>query len=392
MTLYVKRAHVNNINDAAPPEDADPIIVNDQPGATIDDKFDAALALWGESTVHRRVEFRNGDYTLTRKRAWAEGLQWGGPLGQHPGEAAKSSLNLRPCTINLGITSVASDGRGLFYGTSTASTRGIGCSNMAFKGGSAAAVFTMDSESVNSWVPRFRDLTCSGQKHVFGTDTVRFVSTGGEWCGYWNVNNGTHWSMRFCGSDNGYFLDGGLLDSPSGNHPGGTVGHIDFSWSDKCRVGDMYVTATGLWHIQVNGPSYNTGSDNLGGPIVFSPGFRLEGHNRNDPCTAPNGILYQRGGMVKLMGTWLAFTTAVNGAHQCNNGYVMHDGVTYSRATPGGVLQPETYPMARLTGASVGDFSHASVGSMGGAWTNPRPQITDATVAPGFVVKDGTYR
>lgn len=228
----------------------------------------------------------------------------------------------------------------------------------------------------------------SGLWGVCGTAGQRIFLTACTFSGPdWDINNGWNTAFYMGGSDNVFWTDGLLIDSPGtpdGNShtpAGSSIPHIRIGYMDKSSFGRIYSTNTGNWSgLLYEGQDYNSGSANgNGGPCTFD-GCIWEGRNRAKPCY--DAVVKVTGGQPIFRDNWFAYgMTASNsgaGMVHISGGFTRIQNPTYDPAD--GVAL--TLPLVYATGAGVKvRISDGSVGSKSGAWGDPRPRYTAASSA-----------
>ncbi|QXJ26208.1 hypothetical protein AGRA3207_007834 [Actinomadura graeca] len=114
--------------------------------------------------------------------------------------------------------------------------KGISIKNLSFEGNAETSFFVDKTHTQTVlWASHLENLGFSLFKHViWGPHTAVTLS------GYWDVNNCYDTEFKLWGSDNNYWPDGMLLDSP--NHPKGQRYHIWLPNVSKSNVGPVFVT------------------------------------------------------------------------------------------------------------------------------------------------------
>ncbi|QKW36520.1 hypothetical protein HUT06_22950 [Actinomadura sp. NAK00032] len=114
--------------------------------------------------------------------------------------------------------------------------KGVSIRDLSFEGDSKSTFFVDKTHTQTVlWASHLHNLGFSLFKHViWGAHTAVTFS------GYWDVNNCYDTEFKLWGSDNNYWPDGMLLDSP--HHPPGERYHLWLPNLSKSNVGPVYVT------------------------------------------------------------------------------------------------------------------------------------------------------
>lgn len=256
-------------------------------------------------------------------------------------------------------------------------------SGITFLGSSSTTFIGGDSTSV--WhCSHLRDVAFHSFKTVLGTQAQKLLMTACLIDGWFQMQGMYNGGVHIGGSDNRVFMQGALADgSQAYNTAGNATGqpHFWFDGFDNSQVGQLYVTATGLWSgVLWTGVDYNTGvATNRGMSDMW--GVTVEGQSASLPCYG--SLLRVQGGLVKLHGGYIArgmsnptamgHTPTDAGIIHVTGGYLGVEWATYDRAN--GVA--ESVPFIYNNGGYV-DVSHVSVATTGGTWTG-LPQVHNAS-------------
>ena len=295
-------------------------------------KLTAAMSYAGAQTYAPTILLGNRLHQFSTTRATYEGFRIQGPPG--PGNAEKSA-KANNCRIEL---------NGLPAGA--------------------------------AWLDT--GITTSGARVSAG----KIAMTGCLFDGWWELNNHSDTTFTVGGSDNTFFMDYALIDSPGSSSPANGRAHVFFDYCEKTIVGPVYMTAAGNWGgFRQDGPAYNTDAGNLGGPIYYN-GLRLEGRNAtagtNNVC---NGTLFNLdGGAAVITDSWTSYAmggplpAGSEGVIDVDGGaYLQLKGCHYDKATD----VAETVPYVHVS-SGFARIEGILKGGKGGAFTG-NPRVTNAT-------------
>lgn len=199
------------------------VFFDDFTGATDDEKLTHMLSYVAAQTRKPSMILAEGDYTFTQTRDLFNGFSMvgDGPNGNEFRYNQRVKLNI--------------PGSGWLRLPST--VKGIYIGQLSFEGNSETSFFVdqVDGSQPVLWASLMENLGFSGFKHI-----IHGVHTAVTLTGYWDVNNGYDTQFKLKGSDNNYWTDGMLLDSP--NMTSGDKQHIYFVDISKTRVGPVFVT------------------------------------------------------------------------------------------------------------------------------------------------------
>lgn len=343
-------------------------------GADDEAKLTAALSYAGAQTYVPPISLSNRLHTFTTTRASFEGLSIIGPPRS---SNAEKSTQSNACRISLsGLT----DNTGwIDTGITSGERFNVNLHNLSFTGAGTEAVLSSGGTS-QFYCAHLSGITTSGARLSAG----KVLMTASLINGWIELNNHTNTTFTPGGSDNTFFPDGGLIDSPGASSPANGTPHLFMDYCEKSTVGPIYMTAAGNWSgIRQDGPDYNTVASNLGGPNFYT-GLRLEGRNASDGTNNRcNGSLVKvNGGAAVFTDCWTSYAmggplpTGHDGVIDVSSGaYVQVKGCHYDKATS----VAETVPYVH-----VGDAGSQAVvafvlrGGKGGAFTG-LPVVTNAT-------------
>jgi hypothetical protein len=372
---------------AATPQSVGGVVALDDPAfgrGSDDERLTAAMRHASAQTFAPSIGLGNRRHTFTTRRVLYDGFRLIGPPGISNAERNDAA---NTCRVDLQV-----DGPWLDTGLTQGDRWGVSISQLSFLGhrgtqflGGGGALYCA----------LLRDLSFTAFSSVLGSQASRLVLTGSTFDGWWETNNSYTGAFHLAGSDNTLWPGGGLLDSNTKYCAEGRATGQFHLWCDsleKTVIGPLYITAEGGWGgVRVTGAPANTPAGNLGGPLVFPPGLRVEGRSARAPC---NGSLVRvEGGIVLLYAPWLSYAMADPAAqgHSPQDAGVVH--VTGGQVT----LHDPTYDRAEgveesvpLVHASGGDVRVDGVrrGAKGGTW-KVRPALSKAG---GVVTTDKSIR
>lgn len=264
----------------------------------------------------------------------------------------------------------------------------IGNINFEASGGSSVQ-FAANSSGAVVWTTLIENVSFTEFKHVFGKPGTKFYCNAVLWQGWWYVNNARGPSFVLGGSDNIFWDQGMLIDtpgspdypttywtSPSSNNGDGF--HITFDYMEKSTVGALYMTIRN----QIGGVLVLGGSS-TDGQLVFTGG-RYEGQNST---TGANGcVIRQMGGGTIWRDCWIAYgmkapssgprgSTYNKGIMEVYGGKMLVDGCTYSRHTSPSVA--ESVPFVYNGGAEVYVHNIIRANSDGASSWSGRPVVME---------------
>ncbi|MBT2207637.1 hypothetical protein [Actinomadura sp. NEAU-AAG7] len=193
-------------------------------GSTDDERLTAALSYSAAQTYKPVILLGEArQYTFGKRRTMFNGFAISGPpvSGSEFRYNGKVKLNV-PGSGWLDMTG--------------GQLKGIYIGDLSFEG-NAETSFFVDKTNTQTvlWASHLKNLGFSLFKHViWGAHTAVTFS------GQWDVNNCYDTEFKLWGSDNNYWTDGMLLDSP--NHPAGERYHIWLPHLSKSTVGPVFVT------------------------------------------------------------------------------------------------------------------------------------------------------
>lgn len=350
-------------------------------GADDDAKLTAAMTYASAQTYKPAIILGSREHQFNTARTIYQGFKLATlqPFPQHASIAGTHThlvkIGVAGPWLNATSSSAGRDASGFLFG--------VGLHNLNFYGTNAAASVLANDATTVLYCLDASNISTNNLRHVFGTAAQKLLLTAGFFHGFWEVQASYRSAFIMGGSDNTFWPDGCLLDSPDSLNPtaaGGSgpgTAHLVFDYMDKSTVGPMYITASNNWTgIQVYGPAYNTSGSVDGGPIIFS-GLKVEGRNNGDP--ACNGAVARlAGGITVWRDCWLAYGMADTaqiglgdaGTVHSSGGDHTFSGSQYSRAA----AIAETVPWIRQTAGRI-VVSEAIIGKMAGAWAG-RPRVS----------------
>jgi hypothetical protein len=313
---------------------------------------------------------RPGDnrYVFTTTRPLYEGFKIRGASGpQNPEKSASTALT--PTRVECNVPG------GMWLDLNTATKRfGVGISQLAFLGQSGTQWMGNSLGGV-LWCALIRDVAFTSFRSILGSQASSLLLDAVLFDGWWNMANSYNGHVHIGGADCTLWPEGGLVDSGAAFAPAGADQyHLWLDYLEKCVIGPLYMTVQSGWGgLRIDGAQYNSGSipGNAGGPVVFTPGLKVEGVNAGAP--ADGALMRMNGGIVDMYSPWFGYAMAdpVTAAHSpVDAGYVHQTGghldivsPTMDRATG----QAETVPLVYSTGG-VAHINRVKVATKGGLW------------------------
>ncbi|RFS85476.1 hypothetical protein D0T12_10595 [Actinomadura spongiicola] len=202
----------------------DSVKLEDFAGTSDDQRLTKALSYVAAQTYKPAILLaQHRQYVFAKRRMMFDGFALAGP----PVSGSEFRYN--------GKVKVNVPGSGWLDMTGS-QLKGISIKNLSFEGNKETTFFVdkTDQQTV-LWASHLENLGFSLFKHViWGAHTAVTFS------GYWDVNNCYDTEFKLWGSDNNYWPDGMLLDSP--NHPPGERYHIRLPHLSKSNIGPVFVT------------------------------------------------------------------------------------------------------------------------------------------------------
>lgn len=347
-------------------------------GSTDDAKLSALMSYAAAQTTPPTILLtRPGDnpYLFTTTRSLYEGFKIRGASGpQNPEKSGSTALTPTRVQVNI-----AGGGTWLDLATAAAGKRfGVGISQIAFVGNSSTQWMGSSNSGV-LWCAIIRDVAFSSFKTILGSQATPLLLDAVLFDGWWNLANGYNGHVNIGASDCTLWPQGGLVDSGAAFAPAGADQfHLHLNSVEKTTIGPLYITVQSGWGgILIDGAPYNAlvGGGlpgNLGGPITFAPGLKVEGVNAGTP--ADGALVRMNGGIVDMYSPWFGYglndpTTAAHspvdaGVFHMTGGRLDLIGPTYDHATG----MAETVPLLYVAGG-IADINRVKVGVKGGVWS-----------------------
>lgn len=381
--------------------------VNEFAGATDDLKLTAAIA--AEAAI-RTATGSIGNLYLCGGKTWTfltpRTITWSGfKLTGPPGPTADETRG-SPSPYDGGVR-VRTDCGGTPWitfaddtNTSGSGTYSHYIGNLNFEAVGSGEQWGATSATMRTSV--FENLSFTEYEHVMGRPGASWSATAMQTQGWWYVNNARGPSFVLGGSDNIWWSEGMLIDSPSAYmgswadsaSNNGEEFHIHFDHMEKSIVGPMYMTLRErLGGILISG---NNGTD---GQLVLT-GLRVEGQNNGTP--AYGCLLRQMGGGTVIRDSWFAYgmsnpaagplgnATYNKGIIECYGGKMLLDGNWYARNVTPAVA--ETVPFIYNNGGEVRACNIMRSNSDGAATWVGRPRVmhvSGTTTVDGFNTSTG---
>ena len=313
--------------DKRAPERSQVLVVNNESGATLDDKIETALAyiatLTGSTQTRPALGFLpNTDGTPLQWNSYHElfdGVQLVN-LGRYvfQNEPRSNSHGLRFTTTRVG-------GQWGFAAADTVHSMGIdyfewlGTSSTDWYDADSSDLFQMDY---------FKGGGFSGYRSVLGRNATKLITQGGTIGGFWNINNVREDSLVWGGSDAKLIPEQLLIDSnpsttPMTSAPNGYM--VRFDWLEKTIVKHLYITAERNRAMRILGPAWGSFGSHQGHLVIADS--IIEGRNEDEPGPAYGELVRIQGGGGFFRGVWF--------------GYAMYDPSLITANTARGVVAVE---------------------------------------------------
>ncbi|WP_242890823.1 hypothetical protein [Actinomadura litoris] len=192
-------------------------------GASDDAKLTAALSYAAAQTYKPTIVLGHRQTTFTQTRKIFNGFAISGPV---TGSEFRYNQKVKVSVPGSGWLDMP-----------PGQTKGIYIGNLSFEGDSNTSFFVdHDNTGPVLWASLWENLGFNLFKHVFyGAHTAV------TWSGYWDINNCYDTPFKLFGSDNTYWPDGLLIDSP--NMGAGNKYHVWLPNMSKTTVGPVFLTA-----------------------------------------------------------------------------------------------------------------------------------------------------
>lgn len=347
--------------------------VDDQAGATDDDKFDNALsASRNANGFTGTVIFSNRNYTLARTHT----LQSGDHIYGLPGAADERRSSGNKCRVTCTVNGTA-------FTIPAHFTHSISMGGIQWYGSSSTSWLDPGNPlGLDLQTCHFRDMGFTNFKSVLGSKANKLVMTACKMDGYWNINGSYQTAVHIGGSDNDLWTNGLLIDSPpSFMGSTGSEYHMWFDFLEFSTIGPLYITAEVNSGVLLDG--YGIGSASAHG-LRFQSQYRNTGRNIGQPtygcATRINGgISSFHGGIAAWEMTNPSSTGRGDlGVYDIRGGDVLIEDMTYQRASTVGESVPFIY---------VGSGARCRIRNIrrSGPWTG-LPQVT----GPGSIDADNS--
>lgn len=208
---------------AGGPSTARGVLLDSFTGATDDAKLTQALSYVSQQTCKPAIVLGQRSMEFKQPRQVFDGLAFTGLIS---GNEFHYNQRVRISVPGSGWLTLPK-GR----------TRGLYVGNLSFEGDSGTAFFAdQGSGGPVLWASHFENLAFNLFKHVmWGAHNAVTFS------GFWDVNNSYDTPFKLWGSDNSYWTDGMLIDSPRMGH--GDRYHVWLPNVSKTVVGPIFATA-----------------------------------------------------------------------------------------------------------------------------------------------------
>ncbi|QKG18942.1 hypothetical protein ACTIVE_0578 [Actinomadura verrucosospora] len=205
------------------PDGARGVLLDSFEGATDDAKLTRALAYVSQQTCKPAIVLGQRAMEFKQTREVFDGLAFTGVIS---GNEFHYNQRVRISVPGSGWLALPK-GR----------TRGLYIGNLSFEGDSGTTFFTdHDHTGPVLWASHFENLAFNLFKHVvWGAHNAVTFS------GFWDVNNSYDTPFKLWGSDNSYWTDGMLIDSPKMGS--GDRYHVWLPNVSKTVVGPLFITA-----------------------------------------------------------------------------------------------------------------------------------------------------
>jgi hypothetical protein len=192
-------------------------------GASDDDKLTTALAYAAAQTYKPAIVLGHRQVTFNQTRQIFNGFAITGPMS---GSEFRYNQKVKISVPGSGWLDMPAG-----------QTKGIYIGNLSFEGDSNTTFFVdHDNTGPVLWASYLENLGFNLFKHV-----IWGAHTAVTFAGYWDVNNCYDTEFKLWGSDNTYWPDGMLIDSP--NMGSGNKYHVWFPNITKTTVGPLFITA-----------------------------------------------------------------------------------------------------------------------------------------------------
>ncbi|MBO2461196.1 hypothetical protein [Actinomadura violacea] len=243
-------------------------------GATDDAKLTQALSYVAQQTYKPAIVLGQRSMEFKQTRQAFNGLAFTGPL---TGNEFRYNQRVRISVPGSGWLDLPSG-----------QTKGLYIGNLSFEGDSGTTFFVdHDNAGPVLWASHFENLAFNLFKHVmWGAHTAVTFS------GFWDVNNSYDTPFKLWGSDNTYWTDGMLIDSP--NMGGGNRYHVWLPNMSKTVVGPIFITAkSNICGLRLDG-----------GRGVVMDGIRFDAQAQAGNPTWGSQLLITGGKFVRVRDCW----------------------------------------------------------------------------------------